>query len=489
MNDEFLHRLRQPPPAAFAARLRARLESQAMVRRFRTRQFTLYALIACLLGGTALALVSPSVRTATASMIQQALPESVVNMIESRSQPPPSGHPDRATHPHPAGAMRSEPVPAASSGSPAVNSIVGVDSSSKSAVGAGSSLLARSFPVAAPARTMTPAAAPAVVGVTIEGAKVAASVVSLAIKPFQERQRGVRIDLRASSSEQGIQKLCAGEIEVALAARLILPAEADACRRAGISFIELPIAYEALVVLVNGSNDWADALSPDNLRMLFDPASQGSVIGWNELQPKWPTALISLAAPRSGQGFLESFCEIVLCSDVGNRSDIRLERDELGLSQYVQRYISGLTYLPLASYLKSDARGALLRPLKITNSRGVAVLPSKESIADRSYEPLSRPLLMYVRYSTAKGRAAEDFVQFFLRQADSLVPSSRYLPLETLEYRLAEKVLRSGLTSTVFDTEAAAPLTVREILLRHFPEQQREQERARFDRAKLDRAR
>jgi phosphate transport system substrate-binding protein len=491
VNDEFLHRLRQQPPPVFAARLRAQLESQAVVRRSRTRQITVYALIGCLLGGTAWALVSPAVRMDTVAMLQQIMPEALVNTFHERSRQTADRHAGEVVQPLGTRSITpvSRPAPAPNDNPPAPAGIFATaHSKARMTDAAGGFTAGGSQVVAVTTPSMPQAAAPAAVRVKIEGAQVAASVISLAVEPFAERpfaerpvqQRPVRIELRGSSSERGIQKLCAGEIDVALTTRPILPAEVQACRAGNVVFAELPIAYEALVVLVNSSNDWADAISLQNLRVLFDPASQGSTAVWNELQPRWPAAPVALAAVRPGQGFQESFGEIVLGSVSANRQDIRLERDEFGLLRHVQRWFTGLTYLPFASYLKSDPQGMRARPLAIVNSRGVAVLPSKASIADGSYEPLSRLLLIYVKASS-EDRWAREFVQFFLSKADTLVASSRYLPLEPTEYRLADRVLREGLTGTISESDGTVPVTTRQILMRYFPKPKFTQESTRSD--------
>jgi phosphate transport system substrate-binding protein len=487
VNDEFLHRLREQPPPAFAAQLRARLEAQAVARRFRTRQISLYALIACLLGGTAWALVSPGVRTSTTEVIRRLLPDAVVKAIDSYAPAASSGEDTRSRQPHlPRGSQSQSAGEVSGRAAAPLNRVVAADADTAK-VGSGSSFLTESSRVVTPTRASTQLAGPAVIDVEIEGAKVTASVISLALKPFaarqsQAQQQRVRAELRASSTERAFQKLCAGEIDVALATRPMLPAEVAVCRRANVVFTELPIAYEALVVVVNGANDWAQALSLRELGTLFDPASQGFTIGWNELQPKWPTATIVLAAPRPGQGFQESFAELVLGGASGNRSDIRVERDEVALMQFVQRFISGLTYLPFASYLRSDSLDSL-KLVQIVNSRGVAVTPSRASIADGSYEPLSRPLLAYVRSGISDYQAASQFVRFFLQTADTLVSNSRYLPLERSEYQLADKVLRKNLTAAIADTADTESITVRKLLLQYFSGPDRERERAELDRA------
>ena len=492
MNDEFLQQLRQPPAPEFAARLRARLESQAAARRFRARRISLYAVIASLLGGTAFALVSPSLRSSTAAVLQSLLPQAFKDAAPMRAPVAANAPAREALAPNPAPPLQSMPS-ADRESTAAVNSSGFVTDADNAAASATVSAPSSRFANAAPVPAMPQSAAVAIRGTRIEGAKVTASVLSLAVKPFEARQarqgqqRRGRIDLRGSSSEQGFDKFCAGEIDIALATRPMSQGEAQICKRSNIWITELPIAYEALVVLVNGGNDWADAVSARDLRMLFVPREPGFTANWNDLQPRWPAAPIALAAPRPGQGFLESFAEMIsiLPSESANRTDISVERDESGLLQFVLPSINALTYLPLASYLKSDSQGAI-KPLKIVNSQGKAVAPSSTSVADGSYEPLSRPLLIYVNLSSRTRQSNEEadaFLQFFMTYAGTLLSNSRYLPLESAEYGLAIKILRRKLTGAqAYRDGPVASVTAREMLLQFFTAAEREQERAELER-------
>ena len=501
MNDEFLHRLRRPPPAAFAARLRARLESQAVARRFRSRHITLYALIACLLGGTALALVSPAVRTVASSVVQRMLPESVVSALQSRLEAQMV-----ATVPT---ARSAAPAPSSTSETDGLVDSRGPTASSNQAQRLAMSLMPQQHANyvggsvrAAPAPVMQ--SAPAKVLVRIEGARGAASALSSVRQAFQNdrsRSMHVSLDLQVSDSAKALRKLCSGQLDIAVTSRPVSAAESQYCQRNRAAFIELPIGYEALAIVVNSANTWADVIRPADAFTLFDPRSQGLTISWNQLQGAWPAAPISLAAPRAGQGFQEFFFELLSDSDASvgeretaaraavNRQDITLQRDEAGLSAYVRRSVNGLTYVPLATFLMTrgadpqDSTAPLLRALPVLNSRGQAVLPRRETVLDRSYEPLSRTLFAYVRVDTSD--AAAGFMQFFLSSAAQQLERSRYIALVPGDYSLASRVLRErwGVMAAGYVADVGDARSAREILLSSVPERFREQVKAQLERA------
>lgn len=484
MNDDFLHQLRQPPPAAFAARLRARLESQSVVRRFRGRQFTLYALIACLLGSTSLALVSPSLRQVAGTVVRQMLPQSWVEALQAHAEHLPVRYASEPAQANAYPVMRAA-APQDRRESDAPSAVVAAGSADRNGFEVRQS---NSIPLSrSPSESAsTPAVAVPTLTITAEGARVAGSVLSLAIAESRRFRSRLNVELRGSDSEKGLRRMCSGEIDMGLTSRPITAAEVQLCRRNGVRFLELPMAYEALAVFVNPANDWTKAVSPQGLRVLFESAAQGTDPTWSMLDPKGPIVSISLFAPRAGQGFMESFNEIVLGAQSAARTDIKLERDEVGLAAQLQRTLNGLTYLPFAYHQYTDPEDQQRRPLPVLNPGGVAVLPSRQSIVDRSYVPLSRLLFAYVRTGHSKAADVGKLIRLFQSRADKLLEKSRYVPLEREEYALANDLVLNG-SAVSLDDESATPQLVSEILLRQFSPRMQELERRQLERVRASR--
>jgi phosphate transport system substrate-binding protein len=477
VNDEFLYRLRQPPPAALAARLRARLESQALTRRFHRRQITLYSLLACLLGSTALAWVVPGVRETTSAMIREVLPESIQELLETRTrQPLPAMWPMEPAAPEPVDST----TQTAASGPPGVtHSMVAV------------------FPPRPPERVQpaTPKVAYVAGGRTAQPAPVesrpltqlkligtaqTAAALNAAISEFQDLNGDVRIVLAPATNNKAFSRFCSGEGDIALATRMITQSELETCRRSGADITALPIAYEALVVLGHSLNDWVGGLRRADLKLLFNGGVQPNLVTWSLIDQRWPATVVDISVPRPGAKPADTFSELVLGVTPAERFAAAFAgNEEMRLLQRVQRSLNGLAYVPYPTYLEAQQR-ASVRVIAIVNESGAAVAPSRASIADGSYE-LARPLLLFVRRRADRVAAAEDFIELALNSAERRLARSPFLSLSRAETRLAAIVLRGLGEMPPLEPSSMWVRSAREILLQQLPPDRREQARLKLD--------
>jgi phosphate transport system substrate-binding protein len=476
VNDDFLHRLREPPPAAFAARLRARLEAQVMVRRFRRRQITLYSLLVCLLGSTAVALVVPSVRQITSAAIRQVLPQSP--RIAAPVEQPRTllRYVDRTAREQFQVAMQGQPSsPRNAPLAPFVNT---------------QQITRASQPTPQPAtyvaggnfnRPSAVAEPRALSQIKLVGAANTAATLETAFA--EAEQRDIRAVYETSGNDRAFASVCREDTDIALATRMISSAELEVCRRFGIELSVLPTAIEALAVVTHPDNKWTDALSRADLKILFDPALVPGSLAWNQLDREWPALPVEVLAPRAGAGLSGAFNDLVFGnSDLQQRraSGVEPVNDAPRLLQRLQRSFNGLTYVPYPSYLEIQKMPAFPVPklVRIVNADGLAVPPTREFIADGSYE-LARPLLMFVKRKARRTAGVDAFVQLALGTAEQRLARSVYLPLTQAETNLALRILSAGGLSAL-PIEDITPFTAGEILLRQLPEGKREAARARL---------
>jgi phosphate transport system substrate-binding protein len=472
VNDEFLHRLRQPPPAAFAARLRARLESQVVVRRFRRRQITLYSLIAALLGSTALALVVPTVRETAQTMLREMWPEPVPH-----SRVPPVQFPTRTQQSaQPPAVQAAGPLPQ-SAGSPATVAAANTPRNpayeryGRSRARNEDSLIARGAP-SVQMRTF--------IQIRLIGVAQTAAALQSAITEFQDLQGDVRVVTALTTNGWAFSRFCSGEGDVALSTRMITSMELEGCKRFGIELAVLPIAHEALAVVANSANGWVTVLRRTDLKTLFDPNVQ-KLPTWNQLDARWPATTVAVRTARPGVRFAESFSQLVFGTTPDSQPVPASQQlfESSHLLQRVQRNTYALTYVPYPAYLEFQPRAAL-RLLEIAGEDGLAVAPSRASIADGSYQ-LARPLLVFLKRRIDHTNVADDFIAHVLTTAsERLAREGEYLPLSKAETSLAISILRTtGLPP--FEPPGAIPLTAREVLLQQLPADRRLQERMKLE--------
>jgi phosphate transport system substrate-binding protein len=269
----------------------------------------------------------------------------------------------------------------------------------------------------------------------------------------------VEIDVSFSGTGGGFEKFCAGETDISNASRPIVEDEIAACDAAGIRYYELPIAFDALTVVVNPQNTWAEDITIDELKALWEPAAQGKITQWNQVRSSWPTQPIALYGPGLDSGTYDYFAEVVVGSDT--RSDFVASEDDELLAEGVANTPNALGYFGLAYYDEHQDR---LKALAIDSGNG-AIAPTTENVVQAQYNPLARPLFIYVSFSSAQQNpAVREFVQFYLENAPTLVDDVGYVPLPEEGYHIAWVNFQEGEVGTAFDGIPQPNLTIAELL-------------------------
>ncbi|MCM2283127.1 MAG: PstS family phosphate ABC transporter substrate-binding protein [Bdellovibrionaceae bacterium] len=305
--------------------------------------------------------------------------------------------------------------------------------------------------------------------VKIDGSSTVFPITEAVAEEFQAEQRGkVHVTVGISGTGGGFKKFCRGETDVQNASRPIQKSEMDACKTAGVKYYELPVAFDAMAIVVHPQNTWLTEITVDELKKMWEPAAQGKVTKWNQVNPKWPDLELKLFGAGSDSGTFDYFTEAITGKSKASRGDYTASEDDNMLVQGVAGTKGGLAYLPYAYYEENKSRlklvavvGGPKSPMKMK-----AVLPSRQNVENGSYYPLSRPIFIYVSESAAKRPEVMNFASFFLKNGAKLVEAVKYIPLPAKAYEMAEEHLKKGKVGTAFRGESEIGLKVEELLKR-----------------------
>ncbi len=300
--------------------------------------------------------------------------------------------------------------------------------------------------------------------IKIDGSSSVCPITEAVAEEFQIQNRGkVRVTVGISGTGGGFKKFCRGETDIQDASRPILAAEMEACRAAGIKYYELPIAYDALTVAVNPGNNWVTQLTVPELKKMWEPAAQGKVKTWKQVNPKWPDVPLALFGPGSDSGTFDYFTEAVVGKAKSSRGDFTGSEDDNVLVQGVANNKGALGYFGYAYYQPNADK---LKAVPIVGKSGKAVGPSLDNVVNGSYEPLSRPIFIYVSEAAAKKPEVRQFVQYYLTQSVPLIEEVKYVPLPKQAYELAARHFKDGKLGTGFGGVPEVGLKVEELLAR-----------------------
>jgi phosphate transport system substrate-binding protein len=294
-----------------------------------------------------------------------------------------------------------------------------------------------------------------------DGSSTVFPITEAAAAEFQrEKQNAVRVDVKISGTGGGFKKFCRGETDVQDASRPILRTEKELCRTAGVKYLELPIAFDALTVAVNPANTWVRSMTVAELKRMWEPTAQGKVTRWNQIRPGWPDATFKLYGADVESGTFDYFTEAVVGKSKASRSDYVASEDDNVLVQGVASDPNALGYIPYA-YFEPNKRK--LKAVAIDGSRG-AVAPLLENVVKGLYSPLSRPLFLYINARAVERADVREFVVFYLRNAGKLAAHVKYVPLPDRAYVAVRDRFASRKLGTAFGGDTAISLRVDDIV-------------------------
>jgi phosphate transport system substrate-binding protein len=309
----------------------------------------------------------------------------------------------------------------------------------------------------------TPVAHSAVDVIKIDGSSTVYPITEAVAEEFQI-ETGIKVTVGVSGTGGGFKKFCRGETVISGASRPIKASERKKCADAGISFIELPVAFDALTVVINPTNDWAKELTVEELKLAWEPEAQGKIMNWSQVRPGMPDQPLHLFGPGSDSGTFDYFTEAVNKKEKAIRGDFTASEDDNVLVTGVAGDKGGMGYFGLAYYLENKDK---LTAVAVKNKDGKFVLPSKETVMDGSYNPLARPLFIYLNANkSAFDPKVKKFVEYYLKNAGKMSSEVGYIPLTAEEYQAITNHYVKLKTGSAFGGKAEIGLKVEEILKR-----------------------
>lgn len=298
--------------------------------------------------------------------------------------------------------------------------------------------------------------------IKIDGSSTVYPITEAVAEEFQKSQK-IKVTVGESGTGGGFKKFCRGETDISNASRPILQKEIDACKEANIQYIELPIAFDALTVVVNDKNDWVKNLSVEDLKKIWQPKS--AVKNWKDINPAFPDKKLSLYGPGTASGTFDYFTEAINGKAKASRTDYTPSEDDNVLVQGVSGNAGGLAYFGLAYYEENKDK---LRAVPISAKAGSAgVLPSVATVMDGTYQPLSRPIFIYVNANSAAFKPeVKAFVNFYLDNAPTLVKEVKYVPLPAEDYTAVKAHFKGLKAGTGFGGKSEVGVKVSDLLSR-----------------------
>jgi len=259
--------------------------------------------------------------------------------------------------------------------------------------------------------------------IRIDGSSTVGPLTEAAAEAFQGENSEVRVTVGTSGTGGGFEKFCAGETDISDASREIEDDEIAACREKGITYEAFQVANDGISVVVNPENDWAQCLTVEQLRTIWNTGSK--VDNWNQIDPSFPDQELALYGPGTDSGTFDFFTDKINGEEGASRSDYNATEDDNVTVQGVSGDKGGLGYFGL-SYLEQNRDS--IKGIEVDGGRG-CVAPSTETVQDGTYTPLSRPLFIYVKGSSLRKPEVEAFVQYYVDNAATLAEQALFVPL------------------------------------------------------------
>jgi len=287
--------------------------------------------------------------------------------------------------------------------------------------------------------------------VKVDGSSTVFPITEAVAEEFQKTNRSVKVTVGISGTGGGFKKFCAGETDISDASRPIKPTEVEACAKSGVEYIELPIAYDGIAVIVNPKNTWAEHLTTAELKKMWEPEAQGKVKRWSDIREGWPDKELHLFGAGVDSGTYDYFTEAINHKEHSSRGDYTSSEDDNVVVTGISNDELALGFFGYAYYEqnKSKLKAVPIDDGKADNGAG-PVAPSPESIEKGAYQPLSRPIFIYVSKKSLDRPEIASFVKFYLDQAPALVKEVGYIPLPPKTYRLVQARVDKRVTGSIF---------------------------------------
>jgi phosphate transport system substrate-binding protein len=301
--------------------------------------------------------------------------------------------------------------------------------------------------------------------VKIDGSSTVFPITEGVAEDFQKFKKGaVKVTVGISGTGGGFKKFCRDEIDLSGASRPILAKEMADCKAAGVEYFELPVAFDALTVVMNPKNAFLKQITVAELKAMWEPAAQGKVMTWDQVNPAWPKSPIKLFGAGADSGTFDYFTEAINGKAKASRGDFTASEDDNVLVQGVSNDVNAIGYFGYAYYAENTAK---LKAVPVVEKAGKpAVLPSEKSVLDGSYQPLSRPIFLYVNAKSMAKPEVKEFVEYYMQHVTKIAKEVKYVPLPAKAYTMNLEHLAKGKKGTVFGGVSEVGVTIDALLAR-----------------------
>ena len=297
--------------------------------------------------------------------------------------------------------------------------------------------------------------------VKIDGSSTVYPITEAVAEDFQKaKKNAIKVTVGISGTGGGFKKFCRGETDISNASRPILKAEMEICKQAGIQYFELPVAFDAITVVVNPKSFLKD-ITVEQMKAMWEPSAQGKITKWNQINPAWPDAPIKLFGPGADSGTFDYFTEAVVGKAKSSRGDYTASEDDNVLVQGISRDVNAIGYFGYAYYAENTSK---LKALSVIEKAGKpAVGPSEKTVLDGSYQPLSRPIFIYVNAKSYEKPEVKEFVEYYMKEGAKLAKEVKYVQLPAKAYTVNLEHIAKKKLGTVFGGNAEVGVTIEEL--------------------------
>lgn len=284
--------------------------------------------------------------------------------------------------------------------------------------------------------------------ITVDGSSTVFPISEAVGEEFQILNKSVQVAVASSGTGGGFKKFCKGEVDITGASRPIEAKEIEMCQAAKIEFVELPVAYDGIAIVVNSKNDWAKSLTTAELKKIWTSGS--SIKNWNEIRPSFPNQRLTLFGPGPDSGTFDYFTKVINEKEKLSRTDFSASESDHVIVNGVANDKGAMGYFGFAYY---EANKSKLNLISVDAGKG-PIAPSAETIAKGTYAPLSRPVFIYVSAPALKRMEVKAFAEFYLKNANTLVPQVGYISLGQSLYGLSLERLSAIKTGSMFESHS-----------------------------------
>lgn len=270
--------------------------------------------------------------------------------------------------------------------------------------------------------------------IRIDGSSTVYPITEAVAEELRKEKPDIKVSVALSGTGGGFKKFGRGEIDINDASRPIKTAEDSLAKANNITYTGITIAYDGLAVVVNPQNDWLTSMTVAELKKLWSPEAQGVVMRWNQIRPEWPNEEIHLFGAGVESGTYDYFTEVIVGKSHSSRGDFTASEDDNVLVQGIASDKYGLGFFGLAYFEENKDKLKLVAIDDSNDANGAGpILPTVETVKNKTYSPLGRPLFIYISNQAAARQEVKDFIGFYLANVNTLSQEVGYIPLTTEE--------------------------------------------------------